>query len=198
MLMLWRIFCLLGSISFSNSYFFSLSFLLLSTCLRKKKGVCLLPFYKSWRQLNSVAWTHNVHILPYICVHSCMQYKHVTFELSFWSQCPLLHAVLADAFVYLCCSFAYSHRNVFGKNQKLNISLERGQIDSIFRVNYTDPWIEGDDKRTSRTIMIQVIFHFLASNYNYFLVIGCLFFCELIVCTRIQEPLAILFMVIAV
>ncbi|KAJ4724237.1 outer envelope protein 80, chloroplastic-like [Melia azedarach] len=52
-------------------------------------------------------------------------------------------------------SFAYSHRNVFGRNQKLNISLERGQIDSIFRVNYTDPWIEGDDKRTSRTIMIQ-------------------------------------------
>eukprot|EP00258_Populus_trichocarpa_P038018 XP_024454037.1 outer envelope protein 80, chloroplastic isoform X1 [Populus trichocarpa] len=52
-------------------------------------------------------------------------------------------------------SFAYSHRNVFGRNQKLNISLERGQIDSIFRINYTDPWIEGDDKRTSRTIMVQ-------------------------------------------
>ncbi|XP_061961586.1 outer envelope protein 80, chloroplastic-like isoform X1 [Populus nigra] len=52
-------------------------------------------------------------------------------------------------------SFAYSHRNVFGRNRKLNISLERGQIDSIFRVNYTDPWIEGDDKRTSRTIMVQ-------------------------------------------
>ncbi|KAI3407971.1 POTRA domain-containing protein [Psidium guajava] len=52
-------------------------------------------------------------------------------------------------------SFAYSHRNVFGRNQKLNISLERGQIDSIFRINYTDPWIEGDDKRTSRTIMLQ-------------------------------------------
>ncbi|CAN6440487.1 unnamed protein product [Victoria cruziana] len=52
-------------------------------------------------------------------------------------------------------SFAYSHRNLFGRNQKLNISLERGQIDSIFRINYTDPWIEGDDKRTSRSIMIQ-------------------------------------------
>lgn len=62
------------------------------------------------------------------------------------------------------CSFAYSHRNVFGRNQKLNISLERGQIDSIFRINYTDPWIEGDDKRTSRTIMVQVIsfFYFLS------------------------------------
>ncbi|KAK6646138.1 hypothetical protein PHAVU_L010043 [Phaseolus vulgaris] len=52
-------------------------------------------------------------------------------------------------------SFAYSHRNVFGKNQKLNISLERGQIDSVYRINYTDPWIQGDDRRTSRTIMIQ-------------------------------------------
>ncbi|KAK6925653.1 Bacterial surface antigen (D15) [Dillenia turbinata] len=52
-------------------------------------------------------------------------------------------------------SFAYSHRNVFGRNQKFNISLERGQIDSIFRINYIDPWIQGDDKRTSRSITIQ-------------------------------------------
>jgi outer membrane protein insertion porin family len=52
-------------------------------------------------------------------------------------------------------SFAYSHRNVFGRNKKLNLSLERGQIDSIFRLNYTDPWIDGDNKRTSRTVMVQ-------------------------------------------
>ncbi|CAK9146734.1 unnamed protein product [Ilex paraguariensis] len=52
-------------------------------------------------------------------------------------------------------SFAFYHRNLFGRNQKLNLSLERGQIDSIFRINYTDPWIEGDDKRTSRSIMVQ-------------------------------------------
>ncbi|PON78853.1 Bacterial surface antigen (D15) [Parasponia andersonii] len=52
-------------------------------------------------------------------------------------------------------SFAYSHRNLFGRNQKFHVSLERGQIDSIFRINYTDPWIAGDDKRTSRTIMVQ-------------------------------------------
>jgi hypothetical protein len=58
--------------------------------------------------------------------------------------------------VIILCSFAYSHRNLFGRNQKLNVSLERGQIDSIFRINYTDPWIEGDDKRTSRSIMVQV------------------------------------------
>ncbi|KMT19883.1 hypothetical protein BVRB_1g009320 [Beta vulgaris subsp. vulgaris] len=52
-------------------------------------------------------------------------------------------------------SFAYSHRNLFGKNQKVNVSLERGRIDSIFRINYTVPWIEGDDKRTQQSIMIQ-------------------------------------------
>ncbi|THU47818.1 hypothetical protein C4D60_Mb09t19650 [Musa balbisiana] len=52
-------------------------------------------------------------------------------------------------------TFAYSHRNLFGRNQKLNLSLERGQIDSIFRINYTDPWINADNKRTSRTIMVQ-------------------------------------------
>ncbi|XVF69667.1 hypothetical protein PTKIN_Ptkin11bG0100100 [Pterospermum kingtungense] len=52
-------------------------------------------------------------------------------------------------------SFAYSDRNLFGINQKLNISLERGQVDSIVRINYTDPWIKGDDKRTSRTINVQ-------------------------------------------
>lgn len=52
-------------------------------------------------------------------------------------------------------SCAIYHKNLFGKNQKVNLSLERGQIDSIFRINYTDPWIEGDDKRTSRSIMIQ-------------------------------------------
>ncbi|XP_051118804.1 outer envelope protein 80, chloroplastic [Andrographis paniculata] len=52
-------------------------------------------------------------------------------------------------------SIAIYHKNLFGRNQKLNLSLERGQIDSIFKLNYTDPWIEGDDKRTSRSIMIQ-------------------------------------------
>ncbi|XP_050941017.1 outer envelope protein 80, chloroplastic isoform X2 [Cucumis melo] len=52
-------------------------------------------------------------------------------------------------------SLAYSHRNLFGRNQKLHVSLEKGQVDSTFRINYTDPWIEGDDKRTSRTIMVQ-------------------------------------------
>eukprot|EP00850_Spirogloea_muscicola_P010969 SM000066S20444 [mRNA] locus=s66:292568:297919:- [translate_table: standard] len=52
-------------------------------------------------------------------------------------------------------SFAYSHRNAFGRNQKLNVSLEKGQSDSMFRLNYTDPWLEGDNKRTSRAINLQ-------------------------------------------
>ena len=60
-------------------------------------------------------------------------------------------------YIFCYCSFAYSHRNVMGKNQKLNISVERGQVDSMFRINYTDPWIEGDDKRTSRSITMQVV-----------------------------------------
>ena len=62
----------------------------------------------------------------------------------------------SPSYLSLPSSFAYSHRNVRGRNQKLNISLERGQFDSIFRFNYTDPWIEGDDKRTSRSINVQV------------------------------------------
>ncbi|XP_031114447.1 outer envelope protein 80, chloroplastic [Ipomoea triloba] len=52
-------------------------------------------------------------------------------------------------------SCAIYHKNLFGRNQKLNLSLERGQIDSIYRIKYIDPWIEGDDKRTSRSIMVQ-------------------------------------------
>ncbi|MBA0609906.1 hypothetical protein Godav_010831 [Gossypium davidsonii] len=66
--------------------------------------------------------------------------------------------IIEVAFVGLHVSepgFAYSERNLFGKNKKLNVSLERGQIDSTFRINYTDPWIEGNDKQTSRTITVQ-------------------------------------------
>ncbi|GAY47174.1 hypothetical protein CUMW_102650 [Citrus unshiu] len=68
-------------------------------------------------------------------------------------------------------SFVYSHRNVFGRNQKLNISLERGQIDSILRINYIDPWIEGDDKQTSRTMMVQVLRQNHSFLYQFVLVL---------------------------
>ncbi|KAE8660317.1 Outer envelope protein 80 [Hibiscus syriacus] len=63
--------------------------------------------------------------------------------------------ITSDPLSGLFGSFAYSERNLLGKNQKLNVSLEKGQIDSTFRINYTDPWIEGNDKRTSRTITVQ-------------------------------------------
>lgn len=71
-----------------------------------------------------------------------------------------LTGIFCFRFLIFHCSCALYHRNLFGRNQKINLSLERGQIDSIFRINYTDPWIEGDDKRTSRTIMIQVLINF--------------------------------------
>ncbi|CAH9109731.1 unnamed protein product [Cuscuta europaea] len=74
-------------------------------------------------------------ILPVFCSTS------FTYTVMFMSFCK-------------CCLSIY-HKNLFGRNQKLNLSLERGQIDSIYRINYTDPWVEGDDKRTSRSIMVQ-------------------------------------------
>eukprot|EP00897_Mesotaenium_endlicherianum_P008328 jgi/Mesen1/7523/ME000039S06743 len=52
-------------------------------------------------------------------------------------------------------SFTYSHKNAFGRNQKLLVLVERGQFDSTFKFNYTDPWLEGDDKRTSRSLYVQ-------------------------------------------
>lgn len=83
---------------------------------------------------------------------------HITYCLCLMVQLPLAYSCLIHSTTFCSrCSFAYSHRNVFGRNQKVNISLERGQVDLIVRANYTDPWIQGDDKRTSGTIMIQVI-----------------------------------------
>lgn len=81
-----------------------------------------------------------------------------TYKFPFPSiRCCDLHTKNMLLNVSFYCSCAIYHKNLFGKNQKLNLSLERGQIDSLFRINYTDPWIEGDDKRTSRSIMVQVV-----------------------------------------
>lgn len=52
-------------------------------------------------------------------------------------------------------SMAYSQRNLFGLNQKLTASVEIGQVDSLFRLVHTDPWVGGDPFRTSRTCSIQ-------------------------------------------
>ncbi|BDA46032.1 Outer envelope protein 80, chloroplastic [Coccomyxa sp. Obi] len=52
-------------------------------------------------------------------------------------------------------SASFSQRNLFGLNQKLAATVEIGQVDSLFRVNHTDPWVKGDPYRTSRTISLQ-------------------------------------------
>ena len=52
-------------------------------------------------------------------------------------------------------SCSYSQRNLFGLNQKLIASFEAGQLDSTFRISHTDPWVNGDANRTSRTISLQ-------------------------------------------
>lgn len=122
-------------------------------------------------------------------VHIYIQYTSVlTFKLCWeWfvnlcvhviMSCPKLlrihcHTLKSQYNLCLHCSFAYSHRNLFGRNQKLHVSLERGQIDSLFRINYSDPWISGDDMRTSRTIMVQVDLMFYVSsatlsNFSYY------------------------------
>jgi hypothetical protein len=48
----------------------------------------------------------------------------------------------------------HSERNLLGLNQKLSALVELGQADSLFRLQWVDPWIMGDPKRTSRTLSI--------------------------------------------
>lgn len=52
-------------------------------------------------------------------------------------------------------SCSYSQRNLFGLNQKLIASFEAGQLDSTFRISHTDPWVNGDANKISRTISLQ-------------------------------------------
>eukprot|EP00878_Enallax_costatus_P042537 GHUV01049930.1.p1 GENE.GHUV01049930.1~~GHUV01049930.1.p1 ORF type:complete len:161 (+),score=37.67 GHUV01049930.1:229-711(+) len=56
----------------------------------------------------------------------------------------------SDVVCYFCCS----QRNLFGLNQKLSALVELGQSDSLFRLQWVDPWIRGDPNRTSRTVSI--------------------------------------------
>ncbi|GLC64066.1 hypothetical protein PLESTF_000114600 [Pleodorina starrii] len=51
-------------------------------------------------------------------------------------------------------SFSYNERNLFGLNQRLSVSAEIGQVDKLFRIQHTDPWVNSDPHRTSRTITI--------------------------------------------
>lgn len=52
-------------------------------------------------------------------------------------------------------SASFSQRNVFGTGQKLAATAEVGQVDKLFRLHHTDPWLLGDPHRTSRTISLQ-------------------------------------------
>ncbi|KAG2487188.1 hypothetical protein HYH03_014166 [Edaphochlamys debaryana] len=51
-------------------------------------------------------------------------------------------------------SFSYNERNLFGLNQRLSVSAEIGQVDKLFRLQHTDPWVNSDPHRTSRTITV--------------------------------------------
>ena len=52
-------------------------------------------------------------------------------------------------------SASFSQRNLFGLGQKLAATLEVGQVDKLFRINHSDPWILGDPFRTSRVCSLQ-------------------------------------------
>jgi outer membrane protein insertion porin family len=52
-------------------------------------------------------------------------------------------------------SASFSQRNVFGSGQKLAATAEVGQVDKLFRLHHTDPWLPGDPHRTSRTVSLQ-------------------------------------------
>jgi outer membrane protein assembly factor BamA len=56
--------------------------------------------------------------------------------------------------VILPCRVWRSQRNLFGLNQKLSALVELGQADSLFRLQWVDPWLQGDATRTSRTVSI--------------------------------------------
>jgi outer membrane protein assembly factor BamA len=56
-------------------------------------------------------------------------------------------AAVAAAWLHLC-----SQRNLLGLNQKLSALVELGQSDSLFRLQWVDPWIRGDPNRTSMTL----------------------------------------------
>ncbi|PNW78727.1 hypothetical protein CHLRE_09g388097v5 [Chlamydomonas reinhardtii] len=51
-------------------------------------------------------------------------------------------------------SFSYNERNLFGLNQRLSVSAEIGQVDKLFRLQHTDPWVNSDPHRTSRTVQV--------------------------------------------
>ncbi|CAD7697055.1 unnamed protein product [Ostreobium quekettii] len=49
-------------------------------------------------------------------------------------------------------NISYNQKNLFSLGQRLTASMEFGQIDKLFKLQHTDPWILGDRYRTSRTM----------------------------------------------
>lgn len=47
---------------------------------------------------------------------------------------------------------SYQQQNLGGNNQTLGTNIQLGQNDFLFDINFTDPWIAGDDFRTSYTV----------------------------------------------
>ena len=52
-------------------------------------------------------------------------------------------------------SGSFFQRNLFGLGQRLAANLEVGQVDKLFRVTHSDPWLLGDRHRTSRVASLQ-------------------------------------------
>ena len=56
-------------------------------------------------------------------------------------------------------NFSFTEKNLFGLNQKLSAQAEIGQVEKMFRLVWTDPWLSwpealGDEHRTSRTVSL--------------------------------------------
>jgi outer membrane protein insertion porin family len=49
-------------------------------------------------------------------------------------------------------TISYQQQNLGGNNQNLGAELQLGQRQFLFNVRFTDPWIAGDDSRTSYTV----------------------------------------------
>jgi hypothetical protein len=76
-----------------------------------------------------------------------------SFELACADACVVMDTT--DAFVCaVVCFTPRSERNFLGLNQKLSALVELGQADSLFRLQWVDPWIHGDPNRTSRTLSV--------------------------------------------
>ena len=48
-------------------------------------------------------------------------------------------------------SFDYNQRNLFRQNHRLSAKLELSQMETLFRIQHTDPWIKNDPYRYSFT-----------------------------------------------